>query len=74
MEKQRDRKIALQRGEAGKVGGEGWRAGRKKGSPFLLMKSLQHIQSHKSYGTVTHEASGVHCVASVRLSMCGNKE
>ncbi len=63
MEKQRDREIALQRGEAIKDGGEGWRAGRKEGSPFLLMKSLQHIQCHKSYSTVT--GSEVHCVVSV---------
>lgn len=49
----RDKEIALQRGEAGEEGGEGWRAGGRKGAPFPLMKSLQHIQCHKSFGTVT---------------------
>lgn len=46
------KEIALQGGEAGKEGGEGERAGGREGAPFPLMKSLQHIHCHKSYGTV----------------------
>lgn len=71
-EKQREREITLQRGEAGKGGGEGWKAGGRERAPFPLMKSLQHIQCHKSYSTVTQEGSGGLCCEREAL-MCRNK-
>lgn len=38
--------------------GEGKDAGGWEGAPFALMKSLQRIQCHKSFGTATQNCKG----------------